>query len=257
MNKYEKWYDQIVQSAKDRVLDGYYERHHILPRSLGGLDTSDNIVCLTAREHFICHWLLTKFTVGEARDKMIYALRMMRANKSGQRYSSKITARVYENLKEEYAKIHGMSFSGQNNPMYGCTHTLEVIEKIRQANLGSQLTEEQIEKIRMAKKGVKREPFSEEWKHKMSEVHKGEKNHRYGVKVSEATKSKMRDKALGRKQSEETIRKKADAIRGSKREKKLCPHCNQMISVNTYPRWHGDNCKHNNLTPTHQNSKLV
>jgi len=88
MNKYEKWHEQIVQRAKDRVLNDYYERHHILPRSLGGLDIHENIVCLTAREHFICHWLLTKFTVGEERDKVLYALRMMRANKSGQRSSN-------------------------------------------------------------------------------------------------------------------------------------------------------------------------
>jgi len=246
MSKYEKWYEQIVQRAKDRVLNDYFERHHILPRSLGGLDTPDNLVCLTAREHFICHWLLTKFTVGEARDKMIYALRMMRANKSGQRYSSKITARVYENLKEEYAKIHGMSFSGQNNPMYGRTHTLEVIERIRQANLGSQLTEEQIEKIRMAKKGVKRKPFSKEWKEKMSQAHKGEKNHRYGVEVSEETRAKISAKMKGRKQSEEEKARRALSNLGKTKPKKLCPHCNQMISVNTYPRWHGDNCKQKN-----------
>ena len=31
--------------------------------------------------------------------------------------------------------------------------------------------------------------------------------------------------------------------RGLKRDKKECPHCNRHVSVNTYPRWHGDNCK--------------
>ena len=50
-------------------------------------------------------------------------------------------------------------------------------------------------------------------------------------------------KATGRKQSAETIKKKADALRGTTRPKKQCPHCNKMIAVNTYPRWHGDNCK--------------
>jgi hypothetical protein len=30
---------------------------------------------------------------------------------------------------------------------------------------------------------------------------------------------------------------------GSKREKRQCPHCQQLIAVNAYPRWHGDNCK--------------
>jgi hypothetical protein len=74
------------------------------------------------------------------------------------------------------------------------------------------------------------------------------KNHRskqpgFDGTLSEETKQKMREKALGRKQDPETIKKKADAIRGSKREKRLCPHCNQEIAVNTYTRWHGDRCK--------------
>jgi hypothetical protein len=53
----------------------------------------------------------------------------------------------------------------------------------------------------------------------------------------------MREKALGRKQSAETIAKKIAATQGKKREKKLCPHCDQMIAVNTYARWHGPNCQ--------------
>lgn len=81
MNKYARWYNQIVKNAQTRVTEGYVERHHIQPRSLGGADTPDNLVELTAREHFVCHWLLTKMTTGEDRYKMLNALRMMRAEK--------------------------------------------------------------------------------------------------------------------------------------------------------------------------------
>ncbi len=244
MNKYKKWYEQIVDRAKDRVLNGYFERHHILPRSLGGLDTTDNIVCLTAREHFICHWLLTKFTVGEERDKMIYALRMMRANKSGQRYTNKITARVYENLKIEYAEIQRQRILGENNPMYGRTHSEEARRTISEKNIGNKLTKEQRSKQIKAQTGRKRKPFSKEWKEKMSQAHKGEKNHRYGVEVSEETRAKISAKMKGRKQSEEEKARRSLSNLGKTKPKKLCPHCNQMISVNTYPRWHGKNCKH-------------
>jgi len=246
MNKYKKWYEQIVQRAKDRVLNGYYERHHILPRSLGGLDISENIVCLTAREHFICHWLLIKLTSGQDRYKMINALRMMRAkNPNQQRYETNITSRVYESLKEEYATLQSKIRRGKGNGFYGKTHTEEARHAISEKNTGNKLTKEQIEKVRMAKKGVKRDPFNPEWLEKIAESNRGENNGMYGKNHSVDAKSKMRDKALGRKQSEETIRKKADAVRGSKREKKLCPHCDQMIAVNTYTRWHGDNCKQN------------
>ena len=245
MNKYEIWYNQITDNAKDRVLDTYTESHHIIPVSLGGEDTADNLVNLTAREHFICHWLLTKFTTGQDRYKMINALRMMRAeNPNQQRYKTQITSRVYENLKEEYAALQSKLRSGKGNGFYGKTHTPEAREKIRQANLGNQITEEQRQKIVMAKKGVKREPFSDEWKQKMRESKQGANNHRYGVEVSKDTRSKISEALKGRKQSEELIKKRADAVRGSKREKKLCVHCDQLVAVNGYARWHGDNCKH-------------
>ena len=45
-------------------------------------------------------------------------------------------------------------------------------------------------------------------------------------------------------QTEEEKARRAEANRGKVKPKQLCPHCNQMIAVNTYPRWHGDNCKH-------------
>jgi hypothetical protein len=73
-NKYRKWYNNIVSSAKNRVVEGYTERHHIVPRSLGGSDDVSNLVRLTAREHFICHLLLTKFTLGHDKQLMNFAL---------------------------------------------------------------------------------------------------------------------------------------------------------------------------------------
>ena len=42
----------------------YYERHHIVPRSLGGSDTPDNLVYLSGRAHFIAHWILYKIHGG-------------------------------------------------------------------------------------------------------------------------------------------------------------------------------------------------
>ena len=57
---YEKIYNQIIDRAKIRVLEGYKEIHHIIPRCVGGTNDKDNLVTLTAREHFICHWLLVR-----------------------------------------------------------------------------------------------------------------------------------------------------------------------------------------------------
>lgn len=245
MNKYETWYAAITKRGQDRHTDSYTESHHIMPRSLGGNDEPTNITKLTAREHFICHWLLTKIhREGEAHWKMLNALRIMRAENAKQtRYSNRITARVYNNLKEEYSKLQSEKNKGAGNGMFGKSQTEEAKSKISEANTGRvQPIEEKLNQ-KAAQTGKKRAPFTDEWKAKMSAAKTGENNNRYGVEVLEETREKIRLKATGRKQSAETIAKKADALRGTKREKKQCPHCGKDVAVNGYARWHGDNCK--------------
>jgi 5-methylcytosine-specific restriction endonuclease McrA len=245
MNKYTKWYRDITENAKQRVINDRTERHHIKPRSLGGADTSDNLVDLTPREHFICHWLLVKMTTGKDHHKMLNALRMMRAeNPNQQRYNTKITSRVYESIKKEYAELQSVKLRGAGNGMYGKTQSAETREKIRQKNLGKKLTAEQIENLKKAITGKKKPPLSTEHRAKLSANHRSKQADFDGT-LSKETRAKISAKAIGRKQSEETIKAKADAIRGSKREKKLCLHCSQLVAVNGYARWHGINCKRN------------
>ena len=57
---YIRVYWSIIHNRLHNKVDGYVEHHHIIPRSEGGLDNNDNIVALTAREHYICHLLLAK-----------------------------------------------------------------------------------------------------------------------------------------------------------------------------------------------------
>ena len=244
MNKYTKWYQAITQNGKQQRLPGY-ERHHILPRSLGGTDDKENITFITAREHFVCHWLLIKiYPVGEAHWKMLNALRMMRAeNPNQKRYTTKITSRVYAKLKEEYAVLQSEKNKGVGNGFYGKQHTDEAKRRISKANTGRVQSLEEKENQIAAQTGRKREPFSAEWIQKLSDSKKGEKNNRYGVEVSEDTRKKIGDKLRGRKQTEEEKRARGLANLGKTREKRLCPHCEQMIAVNTYPRFHGDRCK--------------
>lgn len=57
---YLKHYSNLVNRAKDRDLKGYSEKHHIIPRCMGGDDAKENLVRLTAEEHFVAHQLLVK-----------------------------------------------------------------------------------------------------------------------------------------------------------------------------------------------------
>lgn len=84
MYKYQRWYDELMDRAGRRVIPACYtERHHIVPKSLGGPDDPSNLVTLTYREHFIAHWLLTKFKTGGELRKMQRSLFAMTLSASG------------------------------------------------------------------------------------------------------------------------------------------------------------------------------
>ena len=82
----------------------------------------------------------------------------------------------------------------------------------------------------------------------MSLSKQGENNNMFGKKHSPETLEKIREKAKLRTYSEETNEKRRQANLGMKREKKQCPHCNKLVAVNGYARWHGDNCKYYKLS---------
>lgn len=60
---YKLIYEKIIARAKNRTtttIDEYTEKHHIIPRCMGGDDEKENIVILTPEEHYVCHQLLVK-----------------------------------------------------------------------------------------------------------------------------------------------------------------------------------------------------
>lgn len=61
-NKYSKWYNTLCTEAqkRERPLNVYVEKHHIIPKSLGGSNEKGNLVFLSAKEHYIAHRLLIK-----------------------------------------------------------------------------------------------------------------------------------------------------------------------------------------------------
>lgn len=72
---YQKHYNVLIKRAKDRLLEGYIEKHHIIPKCIGGSDNIENIVALTAEEHYVAHQLLIKIYPNEP--KLVYAAKMM------------------------------------------------------------------------------------------------------------------------------------------------------------------------------------
>ena len=116
-NKYTNLYNKLIDRSVERNWKKApgRERHHIIPQSLNGSNDKSNLTYLSAREHFICHWLLIKMTEGEARSKMLYALMGMRAmSDTHQRYSSSVTSRVYEKYRIEHALNHSTTMKQKN-----------------------------------------------------------------------------------------------------------------------------------------------
>lgn len=118
--KYKKIYDEIIKNRLDNpVLNDYTECHHIIPKSLGGSDDKSNLVNLLAREHFMCHLLLTKIYEEGSNEwvKMVKAfMRMYSFTPYQNRYSNN---KWYEYLRKNFSKAQSINQSGKNNSNYG------------------------------------------------------------------------------------------------------------------------------------------
>ena len=126
---YTRIYNQIIERAQNRKLKGYIEKHHIIPKCIGGLNVKENIVNLTAREHFICHKLLCKIHPKEP--KLWYALWLMAIGK--QRWIDStpynISSREYETIRKEFIKrIKGKPLNQQHKTKIGKSNSKVVYQ---------------------------------------------------------------------------------------------------------------------------------
>ena len=165
---YLKIYNNIIEKAlseKRNKKNNYFEKHHILPRSLGGNDLKNNIVLLTAREHFICHALLVEIHRGNYNNfcKMLHAFILMKGESLGQkRY---MNSRLYNKIKEEYSIIRSINEKGK---ILSESHNNKISNSLK----GKKHSEETKLKISENAKKRIRKPFSDEYKLKMSEIMK-------------------------------------------------------------------------------------
>jgi hypothetical protein len=137
-NKYKKWYELLILKAQTRGnIDGYKERHHIVPNCFVKNDNDDNLIYLTAREHYIAHLLLWKIPMSKKHhNQMTMALNVM-VNGSGHKKQDRsyfVNSRLYEVHRKEYSAYLSLAMKGEGNSFYGKKHTPETIEKIKAAN---------------------------------------------------------------------------------------------------------------------------
>ncbi len=224
---YGKIYTQIIERAKKekrKKNNGiYYESHHIVPKCLGGDGNSKqwrthfNIVLLTAREHFICHWLLHNQYPDNKKLLISFYTMCNLKNDKQKRYTP--SSRIIE-----YSRIK--------------------ISEIKKGQVGywkgKNLSKETKNKISESKKGVK--IHSDENKKKLSERSKGNTD-RLGKTHTLETKNRMSESHKKRYLSNPLIKSIVSEKMKNKPQKKLkCPYCN-VEGGNTMGRWYFENCK--------------
>lgn len=137
-------YDALIDRSRNRILEGYVERHHILPQCMGGGNDPENLVDLTPEEHYVAHQLLIHMHPGDS--KLIYAAKMMTISGPQNQRNNKLYGwlrrRFSETMKQQPKRKH---------------------------------SEETRAKMREACKTKIRKPHTEETKAKMSAAHKGKK----------------------------------------------------------------------------------
>jgi hypothetical protein len=192
-------YIKFIQSIATRsdMIDGYYEKHHILPKSMypeyKNLSTHPwNCVKLTMREHFLAHWMLAKAFGGP----MWFSFNLM---------------------KSCFSKRYGVAFN-----------TVKLFEISANKNRPKH-TEKTKQKISNTTKNRKKSPLSAETKNKISLALNGQKyskerklTHVSGMAGKTHTsdsKQKMSNSHKGKKLSDITKKKLSDINKGKLDEK--------------------------------------
>lgn len=245
----ERIYNQIISRALLRVdFDGYTELHHIKPKCIGGGNEPSNIVKLTAREHYLCHWLLCKIYDNP---KLVFAWNMMCNKVNGSRYTSKTFSYARAAWAIEMAKLNkGRSFSSStrrkmSNAKIGIAPWNKGLNTgpnscdIKRANdyakspntckMCCAIISYQMRNTRTycSNKCAHADPENPMLKARASAPKKANSgSFKKGMKVSGATASKI-----------------SSALTGLKRPRGACPHCNKEGALSLLKRWHFDNCK--------------
>ena len=176
-------YNNFISALKGQVVEGYSEKHHIVPRSHGGSNKKDNLIALTPRQHFIAHRMLWKAYGGS----MARAYFMMSATgKYG-----KIGSKTYSMAREEYSKQVVIQMTGK--PAQG-KFDAEHRAKLSQAKLGTKVSDATKAKISSFQTGRK---TSEETKRKVSEAKKGIATRGTGWQQSQETRNKIGQAQVG------------------------------------------------------------
>lgn len=168
---YKQFIDNILQTrGRFNCGEKYHERHHILPKCIGGTDDEENLIDLFAREHYIAHKLLALENPHNEKLNCAFWCMSHLSDKNQERYvvtpeeyeqariifsSLRKNSKVSEETRRKMSKAH----SGENNSFFGKKHSDEARKKIKEARAkqimvkGKKRSKESKERMSKAQKG--------------------------------------------------------------------------------------------------------
>jgi hypothetical protein len=167
--EFTKKYYEIINAANNKApgflsrkrakaIIGYVERHHIIPKSLGGKDTIDNLVWLSANEHLEVHMLLPNMVDDNEQKRKMFAAAVRMCNPQS-RTQKRIFNDDYSDIRTKSAKFHSdymkKKNSGNKNPFYGKKHSKESKARISLGGKGQKRSIETRTNLSISKLGDK------------------------------------------------------------------------------------------------------
>lgn len=156
---YSAIYDRLVERARTRPEPPVVERHHVIPKCMGGSDELDNIALLTPREHLFAHKLLVRIhpdsfklhvalilmgRLVEYKSKIFESERVRAAELRRQfRYSQESKQKMSESAKKRGRNSPATEFKPggkawnkglpvEESHRYGAKHSPETIQKMKE-----------------------------------------------------------------------------------------------------------------------------
>lgn len=225
---YSKIYNDLINDAvRNPKPEVYKEKHHILPKCLGGNDSPENLVRLTARQHYLAHWLLYKI---HKSPKLVHAWHNMSRIGKGQ-HDRVINSHLFDRCKKERNKILSENYSGAGNNFYGKSHSDETKKHLSETHSGKVYkTPEQISDWveRVAKQPKTTEHRSKIGRRGMTMLQ--------NIHTLEIIRVVIDDERVSSK----------DWVNPRKitpERKYKCMYCDVVTTASNLKRWHNDKCK--------------
>ena len=235
---YELHYNRLIERSKNRILTGYVERHHIVPKCLGGTDDKSNIAVLTAEEHYVAHQLLIKIHPGN-RD-LVYATQLMTVHHTDNRTTNKL----FGWIRKEMAKVSSIqmiNWHKENEHPRGMKDKKHTEEKKKQISISTKESMSELKGVRVYVYDLDGK-FEQEFR-TLTDCANAIGAKPINVKyTAEGKFTHCKGKQI-RYDYVESMPPRTSRLAGVKKYDYVCPHCNKEGRGPAMKRFHFDRCK--------------